>query len=263
MRRKAPPRHADPLFPPPGASDAAGTTARALARLVYPALTGSTRRGAEWVARVREWIDSALPEGPVTFLLGDVEGSTRMWERFPNATAAAMELRDEITSEVVGLHGGLLPREQGEGDSFFAVFEHPGQGVAAAVDLGRAFRAEGWPPGAELSVRMALHTGEAQLRRGNYYGVEVNRCARIRALAHGGQILASGATASSVTRSPGGETGLVFLGLCRLKDLSRPEEIYQVTDPGLPAAFPALRCEEAVVGAASNGAAPAPGRAAG
>jgi class 3 adenylate cyclase len=205
--------------------------AEAAARMVYQGL--SWHGGGEFLVPLRDWVESALPKGRVTFLLGDVVGSTRMWDRHPEATARAMERRDEIVTDVVERCLGLLPREQGEGDSFVAVFERAADAVRAALELQVAFAREPWPEGAEVRVRMGLHTGEAQLRSGNYYGLEVNRCARIRSLAHGGQVLMSGVCAEEVGEDLPQGASLISRGEQHLKDLSRPEEIHELAHPGL------------------------------
>src|SRR5262245_8951930 len=137
-----------------------------------------------------------LPTGTVTFLLSDVEGSTRRWEHSPDAMAIAIPRHYGLLDEAVQRHGGVRPVEQGEGDSVVAAFSRASEAVAAALDAQQRLSAERWPEGAELRVRMAVHTGEAQLRDdGNYLGHALNRCARIRAAGHGGQVLLSSTTA--------------------------------------------------------------------
>ena len=113
--------------------------------------------------------------------------------------AAAVARHYEILDEAIADHGGVRPVEQGEGDSVVAAFARASDAVAAAVDAQRRFLGEPWPEGADLHVRMAIHTGEAQLRdEGNYFGQTVIRCARLRAIGHGGQVLVSDATAGLV-----------------------------------------------------------------
>jgi predicted ATPase/class 3 adenylate cyclase/DNA-binding CsgD family transcriptional regulator len=183
-----------------------------------------------------------VPTGTVTFLLSDVEGSTRLWERAPAAMAVAIPRHYALLDEAISGHGGVRPLEQGEGDSVVGVFSRASDAVAAATSAQRAFVIESWPQGAELRVRIALHTGEAQLLEGRFYlGHALNRCARIRATGHGGQVLVSATTAALVTdHLPAGST-LEYLGLYRLKDLGNPEQIWQLVHPDLPAMFPALR----------------------
>ena len=139
-----------------------------------------------------------LPRGAVTFLLTDVEGSVRMWERAPEAMGVAIARHDEIAREVVAAHGGLLRKTRGEGDSTFSVFVSAVDAVRAALAFQLALFSEPWPPAVPLRVRAVLHTGEAELRDADYYGPAVNRAARIRAAAHGGQVLVSESTAALV-----------------------------------------------------------------
>ena len=123
-----------------------------------------------------------------------------------------------------------------------AAFARASDAVAAAIDAQRSFMAEPWPPGADLHVRMAVHTGEAQLRdEGNYFGQTVIRCARLRAVGHGGQILVSDAAAGLVVDQLPDGVHLADLGTHRLKDLGRPERVWQVIHPDLPAAQAPLR----------------------
>jgi predicted ATPase/class 3 adenylate cyclase/DNA-binding CsgD family transcriptional regulator len=177
----------------------------------------------------------ALPAGTVTFLLTDVEGSTRLWEHTADAMPAAVARHYEILDEAITAHGGVRPVEQGEGDSVVGAFSRAGDALAAAVTAQRMLVAESWPEGAELRVRMALHTGDAQLRdEGNYFGVAVIRCARLRSAAHGGQVLLSQATYDLVCdRLPEG-VELVDLGPHRLRDLGRAERLWALAHPDLP-----------------------------
>ncbi len=188
----------------------------------------------------------ALPTGTVTFLLTDVEASSQRWEHAPAGMAVAIPRHYEILDEVIADHGGVRPVEQGEGDSVVAAFARASDAVAAAVDAQRTFMAESWPPGADLQVRMAIHTGEAQLRdEGNYFGQTVIRCARLRAIGHGDQILMSDAAAGLVVDQLPEDVHLADLGTHRLKDLGRPERVWQVVHPELPASQPPLRSLDA------------------
>ena len=146
-----------------------------------------------------------------------------------------------LLEEAISGHGGVRPLEQGEGDSVVGAFSRASDAVAAAISAQRAFATEAWPEGAELRVRIALHTGEAQLLEGrSYLGHALNRCARIRATGHGGQVLVSATTAELVTDHLPAGAGLEQLGLYRLKDLGTPEQIWQLVHPDLPSTFP--RC---------------------
>ena len=182
-----------------------------------------------------------LPAGTVTFLLTDVEGSSRLWEERPAAMGAAIARHYELLDDAIAAHGGVRPVEQGEGDSVVAAFARAGDAVRAAIDAQRALTA-GLP---WLRVRMAVHTGEAQLRdEGNYVGRAIIRCARLRSCAHGGQILLSAPAAALAADDPG-DADLVDLGTVRLRDLSRPERVWQVMAPGLPSDFAPLRSLDA------------------
>ena len=177
---------------------------------------------------------SGLPHGTVTFLLSDVEGSTAHWERDPEAMRLALARHDVLFEETIRRHGGSHIRPRGEGDSRFAVFPAASDALDAALAIQRSFAAETWPTPRPISVRIGIHTGEAELRDGDYYGLAVNRCARIRAIGHGGQILLSGATARLVAdRLPAG-TSLLDHGEHRLKDLTVPEHVFQLAAPDLP-----------------------------
>jgi class 3 adenylate cyclase len=178
-------------------------------------------------------MDSAqsLPTGVVTFLLTDIEGSTRRWEREPEAMREALHRHDGLVRECIQRQHGHVVKSKGEGDSVFAVFRHARDAVMAAVVLQAALSVERWSTSTPLRVRMAIHTGEVELRQGDYYGTTVNRCARLRALAEGGQVLLSGATAELARgQLPTGAT-LKDLGTHQLKDLRVPERIWQLTHP--------------------------------
>jgi predicted ATPase/class 3 adenylate cyclase len=182
-----------------------------------------------------------LPSGTVTFLFTDIEGSTGLWEQHPEQARTAMTRHDEIVNDVVGRYDGILVRPRGEGDSRFVVFRRATNAVAGAAALQEALHAEQWPAQAPLRVRMALHTGEADLRDGDYYGTAVNRCARLRSAAHGGQTLLSGVTYDLVRDELPAGVELRDLGEHNLKDLQRPEHIYQLNIANVPSDFPALK----------------------
>jgi class 3 adenylate cyclase len=138
---------------------------------------------------------ASLPEGVVTYLLTDIEGSSRLWESDPDAMRAALALHDELLEASVAATGGERPLEQGEGDSAVVAFSGASRGLSCALFLQRRLAAAEWPDGCQLRVRIALHSGEAILRDPrNYVGPALNRCARLRAIAHGGQTLVSRAT---------------------------------------------------------------------
>jgi predicted ATPase/class 3 adenylate cyclase len=187
-----------------------------------------------------------LPMGTVTFLFTDVEGSTRLWEEQPMRMPAALARHDALIEDEVERHGGVVVRPRGEGDSRFAVFARATEAVAAAVAIQQALHVEMWPLPTPLRVRMALHTGEADLRGGDYYGSAVNRCARLRAIAHGGQTLLSQATYDLVRDALPSGLRVRDLGEHRLADLHRPEQVYQLLADGVPTDFPPLRSLETI-----------------
>ena len=182
-----------------------------------------------------------LPSGMLTFLFTDVEGSTVLWEQHPELARPAMIRHDEIVEDVVGQHNSMLVRPRGEGDSRFAVFARATDAVSGAAALQKALHTEPWRTPTPLRVRMALHTGEADLRDGDYYGSVVNRCARLRSAAYGGQTLLSGITYDLVFDALPSGLELRDLGEHSLKDLQRPEHIFQLNVAGVPSEFPALK----------------------
>jgi predicted ATPase/class 3 adenylate cyclase/DNA-binding CsgD family transcriptional regulator len=186
----------------------------------------------------------ALPTGTVTFVLADIEGSVRLWESQPEAMATATARFDRLISELVEAHGGVRPAEQGEGDSFVAAFAVADDAVACVVALQRGLHSEPWATSLPLRVRAAVHTGAAQLRDSdNYMGPTVNRCARLRGLAHGGQTLLSGATSALVADDLADGVTVLDLGLHPLRDFDRAEHVFQLAHPELPSEFPPLRDE--------------------
>jgi len=186
--------------------------------------------------------EAALPAGTVTFLLTDIEGSTRLWETVPDAMEVALERHNRLVVEVIKEHGGVVVTSRGEGDSFFAVFPSAVAAVEAAGACQLRLGSEPWPAGAALRVRMGLHTGEEQVLGGDYVDhAPINRCARVKAAGHGGQVLVTQATRNLVEGRLGGGFGLKRLGEFRLRDLAEPELIYQLTHVNLPADFPPIR----------------------
>ena len=184
--------------------------------------------------------DRALPTGTITFLLTDVEGSTPLWEQAPEAMRAALNRHDALFEQTVSEHGGAHIRSRGEGDSRFAVFPSASNAIRAALAIQRAFVAEPWSTPRPIKTRIGLHTGEAQLREGDYYGSTVNRCARLRDLGHGGQVLLSEATETLVRDALPDDAVLRDLGVHRLRGLTQPEHVFQLSTPDLPSDFPAL-----------------------
>src|SRR5262245_8683905 len=183
---------------------------------------------------------SELPTGTVTLLLADVEGSTRLWETQPEQMTAALALLNRTVDETVAAHEGVRPLEQGEGDSFVAAFARASDAVACALLLQRA-------PLAPIRLRIGVHTGEIQLRdEGNYAGPTINRTARIRDLAHGGQTVLSGVTESLVVDRLPEDVWLTELGSYPLRGVPRPEHVVQLCHPELRNEFPPLRVRSVV-----------------
>jgi predicted ATPase/class 3 adenylate cyclase/DNA-binding CsgD family transcriptional regulator len=182
-----------------------------------------------------------LPTGTVTLLLADVEGSTRLWETQPEEMTAAVALLDRTVSAVITSHNGVRPVEQGEGDSFVVAFARASDAVACALNLQRA-------PLVPIRLRIGVHTGEIQRRdEGNYIGPTINRTARLRDLAHGGQTVLSGTTGDLVADRLPPDVWLTDLGTHPLRDLLRPVRVVQLCHPDLNNDFPPLRAPKPVV----------------
>jgi predicted ATPase/class 3 adenylate cyclase len=182
-------------------------------------------------------ISDALPE-TLTFVFTDLESSTRLWERVPDAMKVAMERHDSILHDAVEHAHGRVVKITGDG--LMAVFSSAPDGVTACLEAQRALQDEPWGETGPLRVRMGLHVGEAQPRAGDFYGPPVNRAARIMAAAHGGQVLLSALAAELAQRRLPAGAGLRDLGDHRLKDLFQPEHIFQLVHPRLPSEFPPL-----------------------
>ncbi len=178
------------------------------------------------------------PTGTVTFLLTDVEGSTRLWQEHPDVMADVIERHDLLIAEAVAKHGGTFVKSKGEGDSTFSVFTKATDAVAAAIDVQRCLQSEPWL--VPIAARTGVHTGEAELRHGDYYGTTVNSCARLRSTGHGGQIVVSQATEELVTEHLPADATLRDLGRHGLRDLDRPVRIFQLVVAGLRDDFPDL-----------------------
>jgi predicted ATPase/class 3 adenylate cyclase len=174
----------------------------------------------------------------LTFLFTDIEGSTRLWQQYPDAMQATLARHDELVRAAIeGCHGQVIKTT---GDGFHAAFASAQNGLSACILAQRSLLAENWGETGPLRVRMGLHIGEAQPRGGDYYGPAVNRAARLMSAAHGGQVLLSSAVAAILGDKLPDEATLRDLGEHRLKDLQRPEHIFQLIHPGLPADFPAI-----------------------
>jgi class 3 adenylate cyclase len=184
-----------------------------------------------------------LPTGTVTFLFTDIQGSTSLYENYPVQMQAALERHDEILRSCIEEHEGYVFKTVG--DAFCAAFATTRAALQATLTSQRALFAETWPEDIQqLRVRIALHTGVADERDGDYFGPPVNRVARLLSAGHGGQILLSDAAYNLardylVHLEPEGK--LRDLGEHRLKDLIYTEHIYQLIVPDLPKDFPPLR----------------------
>ncbi len=185
-----------------------------------------------------------LPTGTVSFLLTDIEGSTRMWRSNPEAMLEAVTRHRQLIHRCIERYRGVLPKDQGEGDSVFAAFERATDAVAAVLALQVALAEEHWPEGVPVRVRAAVHTGEAEIRDGNYYGSALSRTARIRALAWGGQTLMSQATYQLVKDYLPEDCRARHLGAYSLKDFEEREDVYQLSSDVLQSDFPPLQVRE-------------------
>ncbi|WNG94803.1 LuxR C-terminal-related transcriptional regulator [Mycobacterium sp. ITM-2016-00318] len=190
---------------------------------------------SEWTDLVVGEVMGELPTGTVTLLLADVEGSTRLWQTQPDQMTATVAALDTTLGDLLAVHGGVRPVEQGEGDSFVAAFARASDAVACALDLQRA-------PLSPIRLRIGVHTGQVQLRdEGNYIGPTINRTARLRDLAHGGQTVLSGSTEQLIADWLPDDAWLMDLGSHELRDLPRPERVSQLCHPDLHNEFPPLR----------------------
>jgi predicted ATPase/class 3 adenylate cyclase len=180
--------------------------------------------------------------GIVSFLFTDIEGSTRLWEADQEAMSAALRRHDAILHAAIASAEGRVFKTAG--DAFCAAFPTPPMALEAAVEAQRALVTEAWAPVAHVRVRMAIHSGPAESRGGDYFGQPLNRVARLLAAAHGEQIVVSRATSELLREQLPEGLNLRDLGEYALKDLPEPERIWQVIAPGLRHDFPPLRTPE-------------------
>jgi predicted ATPase/class 3 adenylate cyclase/Tfp pilus assembly protein PilF len=188
-----------------------------------------------------------MPNEIVTFLFTDIEGSTKLWEQHPDVMPAALARHDEIVRKAIESQQGRVFKTVG--DAFHAVFVDPRAAILASVDAQRQLQAADFSfpirdTTLQPRVRMALHTGSAEQRDNDYFGPALNRTARLLSAAHGGQILLSLPTRERLTELGNG-LSVLDLGERRLKDLVRPERVFQLLSPDLTADFPPLRSLEA------------------
>src|SRR5262245_4005985 len=167
-----------------------------------------------------------LPRGTVTFLFTDIEGSTRLWETQRTSMQKALARHDVLLRNVIEQHKGYLVKTTGDGAC--AAFESATDALEAAVAAQHAFDVEPWPDVARIRARMALHTGPAEYRDGDYYGPTVNRAARLLALGYGGQTLISGITRDLCRDFLPPDISLESLGEHTLKDIDRAEPVFEV-----------------------------------
>jgi predicted ATPase/class 3 adenylate cyclase len=183
------------------------------------------------------------PTGTVTFLFTDIEGSTKLWEDNAPAMQAALARHDELLRLAIEEHGGYLFKTVG--DAFCCAFPTAPDALEAALEAQRLLLKERWGESTTLRVRMALHIGAAEEREGDYFGPPVNRVARLLSAAHGGQVLLSLPTHEMVRDQLPAGMSLTDLGEHRLKDLFRPERVFQLSAAELPSEFPPLRTLDA------------------
>src|SRR5215208_552281 len=183
------------------------------------------------------------PTGTLTFLFTDIEGSTRLWEHDAPAMQAALARHDELLRGAIEERGGYVFKTVG--DAFCCAFPTAPDALEAALQAQRLLLEERWAESTPLRVRMALHMGAAQERDGDYFGPPLNRVARLLSAAHGGQVLLSLPTHEMVRDQVPAGMNLAELGEHRLKDLFRPERIFQLVSPDLPPEFPPLRTLDA------------------
>jgi predicted ATPase/class 3 adenylate cyclase/Tfp pilus assembly protein PilF len=185
---------------------------------------------------------TSLPSGTVTFLFTDIEGSTPLWEQHPQAMPDRLAQYNTILHETIAAHDGVVFKTLG--DAVCAAFASAPAALVAALAAQRALQGEPWGATGRLRVRMALHVGSVEVREGDYAGLPLSRIARLLAAAHGGQILLSLAAAELVREHLPSDTELRDLGEHRLKDLTRPERIFQLVAANLPTDFPPLNSLE-------------------
>jgi len=182
------------------------------------------------------------PTGTVTFLFTDIEGSSRLWENHADAMAVALARHDAILRDTIQARGGHIFKTIG--DAFCVAFPVATGALDAAVAAQRLLRDEPWEEIERIKVRMGIHTGSAESRDADYFGPVLNRVSRLLAAAHGGQMLLTLATEELVRDHLPVGISLRDLGERRLRDLNRPERVFQVIAPDLPSDFPALRSLE-------------------
>lgn len=176
--------------------------------------------------------------GAVAFAFTDIEGSTARWEQDRAAMENAVRLHDAILRAAIAERGGQIFKTIG--DAFCAVFTQPGDAIAAMVAAQQALSVEDFSSVGGLRVRVAIHSGTADEREGDYFGPAVNKVARLLAIGHGGQILLTHETAALVDGKLPAQASLRDLGAYHLKDFAEAQRVHQLLAPGLAAEFPPL-----------------------
>src|SRR5215475_11028655 len=193
---------------------------------------------------------SELPGGTLTVLHTDIENSTSLTRRLREQYPAVLDTHRAVLRAAFTAYEGWEVDTQG--DSFFVVFLRATQAVAAAVQIQRALATASWPQGGAVRVRIGIHTGEPIRTTEGYTGLDIIRGARIKEAGHGGQVLLSASTAAIVQDALLDELSLRDLGAHRLQSLLRPERIFQLLIPGLPADFPPLQTLDSRAGPRSG-----------
>jgi class 3 adenylate cyclase len=191
-------------------------------------------RGTRPPASIAAETSNSLPDGIVTFLMTDVVDSTVLWIANRAQMYASMRRHDQLLATAIESNGGIVIKERGEGDSFFAVFLRATDAVVAALEAQKAILSEPWRDKIQISVRMALLTGEADAQDRDYRSPAVNRCAKLRRRAVGNQVLVSETTYSIVADILRDDIRLVSVGKRRLEGHERPEEIYVLQHAEVP-----------------------------
>ena len=186
----------------------------------------------------------AAPTGTVSFLFTDIVGSAGLWEKFPAQMGSALARHDALIRAAVDTHGGHVFKTVG--DATYAAFQAPRASLEAAIDAQHALAAEDWNDIGTLTVRMGIHVGAAEFRDGDYFGGTLNRVSRIESAAHGGQILLSRIAVELLEDEPLDAISFKSLGSHRLRNLDRPEHLYQAVVPNLAESFPPPRSMEAL-----------------
>ncbi len=181
----------------------------------------------------------SMPTGTITFLFTDIEGSTKLWDRYPEGMRRALACHDKLLQQAIEQHHGHVFKTVG--DAFCAAFPTAPDALAAALEAHLALQQPDWGEVGSIRVRMGLHTGEAEERDNDYFGPTLNRVARLQGVGHGQQTLLSQATYELVRDSLPPDVTLQDMGQHRLKDLLAPEHVWQIFHPALPTEFPSLK----------------------